>query len=166
MVSVNSSFLFPSLLWILCLDSEIMDSKSTSSPMEMPPRNRLSILPRCHFRAVGTQVWGSGHVCSSNKWNQSWHSCPSTPPLGNWYGPLLWNTGSGLRAWAQSFSCGKPKDSQAEGVTTKDTFKPRVTDYLPHPHLVRLCVFLQAPFLTAVLDSQQKWLRIIYFASD
>lgn len=26
--------------------------------MEMPPRNRLSTLPRCHFRAVGTQVLG------------------------------------------------------------------------------------------------------------
>lgn len=62
MVFVNSSFLFPSFLWILCLDSEIMDSKSTLSPMEMPASHRLSVLSRRHFREAGWRSWGSGHV--------------------------------------------------------------------------------------------------------
>lgn len=69
MVLVNSFFLFPSLLWILCPDNEIMDSKSLLSPMETPPHNRSSVLPRCHFREVGTKVLGF-RACGRHQTNE------------------------------------------------------------------------------------------------
>lgn len=128
MVFVNSSFLFPSFLWILCLDSETMDSKSTLSPMEMSPSNRLSVLSRCHVREAGMKVLGFW-ACGPHQTNEI---SPDTVVLPRSLGIQLCDTGGA----APRHRCGpffsETKGQSSRGSDFKDIFKLPVIDYLTY----------------------------------